>query len=156
MDRCAAVPAWLRAAEGVVAGAMPDAQTGKHCADPHDCAFKAYCLGLDSPAEEHPIELLPDGAGKALAKRLREANGYTSILQPAPDELVGAQAPLFRRIQSAHRSGQAVLLPAAATIMDGLPYPRYFFDFEGIDLAVPRWVGVRPVRANPVSMVLPH
>jgi hypothetical protein len=28
-------------------------------------------------------------------------------------------------------------------------YPRYFFDFDGIDLPVPRWVGVRPYEHVP-------
>jgi hypothetical protein len=30
-----------------------------------------------------------------------------------------------------------------------LPYPRYYFDFEGIDLPVPRWAGVRPYEQIP-------
>jgi len=30
-----------------------------------------------------------------------------------------------------------------------LPYPRYSFDFEGIDLPVPRWIGVRPYEQIP-------
>ncbi len=33
--------------------------------------------------------------------------------------------------------------------MKGYPYPRYFFDFEGIDLPVPRWIGVRPYEQIP-------
>ena len=33
--------------------------------------------------------------------------------------------------------------------IDALPYPRYYFDFEGIDLAVPRWEGVRPYEQIP-------
>jgi hypothetical protein len=33
--------------------------------------------------------------------------------------------------------------------MAQFPYPRYFFDFEGIDLPVPRWRGVRPYEHIP-------
>ena len=33
--------------------------------------------------------------------------------------------------------------------MNGFGYPRYYFDFEGIDLAVPRWTGVRPYEQIP-------
>jgi hypothetical protein len=93
--------------------------------------------------------LLPNAAGKALAKKLREASGYISILEPTPAELIGKQAELYRRIQAAHRSGQAILEPGATAIMRGYSYPRYFFDFEGIDLAVPRWAGVRPYEQIP-------
>lgn len=34
-------------------------------------------------------------------------------------------------------------------IINAFPYPRYFFDFEGIDLPVPRWRGVRPYEQIP-------
>jgi Domain of unknown function(DUF2779) len=34
-------------------------------------------------------------------------------------------------------------------VLAALPYPRYYFDFEGIDLAVPRWTGVRPYEHIP-------
>jgi hypothetical protein len=75
---------------------------------------------------------------------LREAKGYTSILEPKPDELTGKQANLYRRVQIAHRTGQPVLEPGSDAALKMLPYPRYYFDFEGIDFPVPRWRGVRP------------
>jgi hypothetical protein len=93
--------------------------------------------------------LLPDAAGKSLARKLREAKGYTSILDPKPAELTGKQADLYRRIQTAHRTGKAVLEPGSGAPLIALPYPRYYFDFEGIDLPVPRWQGVRPYEQIP-------
>jgi hypothetical protein len=143
------VPQWADQACAVLAGDMPQVVTGKQCTEPYACPFKAHCLTLDPPRPEHPIELLPDSAGKALAKKLRESKGYTSILQPQPAELAGKQAALYQRIQSAHRHEKPILEPGADRILQRLPYPRYFFDFEGIDLAVPRWTGVRPYEQIP-------
>ena len=147
--RLASVPSWVEAAEKVLGGDLPKIPTGKHCSSPYDCQFQTHCQTLEPPTVEHPIDLLPDAAGKALAKKLREASGYVSILEPAPAELTGKQAELYRRIQTAHRTSQAILEPRATAIMRGYSYPRYFFDFEGIDLAVPRWAGVRPYEQIP-------
>ena len=139
------VPQWRDEAEGVVtADDMPVLTTGKHCSDPFDCPYQGFCVEFDPVGPEHPIELLPDSAGKALARKLREAKGYVSILDPAPEELTGKQADLYRRIQAAHRNGEGILAPGSAERMAELPYPRYFFDFEGIDLPVPQWPGTRP------------
>jgi hypothetical protein len=140
---------WLKDAQVVLDGKMPEVVTGKQCSDPYDCPFLGYCEKLDPPGPEHPIELLPDSAGKGLAKKLRDAKGYTSILDPKPDELTGKQADLYRRIQIAHRTGKAVLEPGADAFLKALPYPRYYFDFEAIDLPVPRWNGVRPYEHIP-------
>lgn len=143
------VPAWLKGAQAVLAGGMPQVLTGRQCTEPYDCPFLGHCEKLDPPGPEHPIELLPDSAGKGLARKLREAKGYTSILDPKPEELTGKQADLYRRIQAAHRVGKAILESGSDTPLKALPYPRYYFDFEGIDLPVPRWKGVRPYEHIP-------
>ncbi len=154
--RRANVPAWLDCCvSAVVAGGMPDASVGSQCDKPYACSFHEFCEALEPERAEHPIELLPDSAGKGLARKLRANKGYTSILEPAPEELTGAQAELYRRIQAAHRDGQSVTVPGADAVLNGLPYPRYFFDFEGIDLPVPRWVGVRPYEQISISVVMP-
>ena len=143
------VPIWLARAQDVVAGPMPAAVTGKQCSDPYACPFTAFCEPLDPPRPAHPIELLPDTAGKKLAKNLRDAKGYESLLEPKADELTGKEADLYRRMQRAHRSGEAVIEPGCAEILAAYLYPRYYFDFEGIDLPVPHWVGVRPYEQIP-------
>lgn len=143
------VPAWLKQAQAVLAGDMPRIVTGKQCSNPYKCPFKGHCVKLDPPEPEHPIELLPDLAGKVLARKLRDAKGYNSILDPTPEELTGKQADLYHRIQYAHRMGKAVLEPGSDVALKALPYPRYYFDFEGIDLPVPRWKGVRPYEHIP-------
>jgi hypothetical protein len=128
---------------------MPAVNTGRQCTKPYACVFHSYCCEHDPPGPEHPIELLPDKAGKDLARKLRETRGYVSILEPKSEELTGKQAELYRRIQDAHRTGQAVFADGADALIASLAYPRYYFDFEGIDLPVPRWRGVRPYEHIP-------
>lgn len=149
MGRIDQVPQWRDNAEASLEGDMPELTTGRQCNDPYACPFLDYCQAQDPPGPEHPIELLPDAAGKALARKLREQNGYVSILDPAPEELTGKQSELYQRIQEAHRTGDAVWAAGSVERMAEFVYPRYFFDFEGIDLPVPRWAGVRPYEQIP-------
>lgn len=142
------VPQWLAAAQQVLAGAIPVVETGKQCEEPYACPFLKHCKPLDPPGPEHPIELLP-GAGKMLAKKLREEKGYTSLLEPDPSEFTGKGAPLFRRMQRAHASGEAILEADSHVELAAQSWPRYYFDFEGIDLPVPHWAGVRPYEHVP-------
>jgi len=148
VERKTRVPIWLAQAKETLTGPMPDIATGKHCSEPYDCAFQKYCELRDPPGPPHPIELLP-GSGKALARKLKETKGYTSILDPKPDELTGRQASLYRRIQSAHRVGKPILEEGSGAAIDSLTYPRYYFDFEAIDFPVPQWPGLRPYEHVP-------
>jgi hypothetical protein len=143
------VPLWLAAAQQVLAGAMPAIVTGKQCTTPYPCPFFTHCKPLDPPGPEHPIELLPGSAGKKLARKLRESKGYVSLLEPEPSELTGKDAALYRRMQRAHRSGEAVLEADSHVALAALAWPRYYLDFEGIDLPVPRWAGLRPYEHVP-------
>ena len=149
MLRQAMMPEWLAQAQHVLQGAMPQITTGRHCSEPYSCPFLDYCKPLDPPAVEHPIELLPDAPGKKLAKTLRENKGYASLLEVPPEAFTGERAALYKRIQTAHRTGQGIREPASRDAIQALPYPRYYFDFEGIDLPVPRWPGVRPYEQIP-------
>jgi hypothetical protein len=143
------VPDWRAASEGVLAGAMPSVQTGAQCSKPYDCPFYDHCKTLDTPGPQHPLTLLPGVGGKSLARKLNQQRGYTLLIEPQPSEFIGADAALYCRMQIAHRTGQPVLEPGSAAPLAALPYPRYYFDFEGIDLPVPRWAGVRPYEQIP-------
>jgi hypothetical protein len=147
--RIAEVPNWHAAAQRVLAGNLPDIQTGNQCTKPYACPFYDHCTTLDLPGPEHPLTLLPGSGGKNLAKKLNERRDYTALHEPHPSELTGSDAALFCRMQTAHRTGQPILEPGSAGLFAALPYPRYYFDFEGIDLPVPRWVGVRPYEQIP-------
>jgi Domain of unknown function(DUF2779) len=149
VGRTAEVPNWHAASQRILAGALPDIQTGKQCAKPYACPFYDHCKTLDTPGPEHPLTLLPGSGGKNLARRLNERHGYTALHEPHPSELTGADAAIFCRMQTAHRTSQPILEPGSAAAFAALPYPRYYFDFEGIDLPVPRWAGVRPYEQIP-------
>ncbi|MEQ8249552.1 MAG: DUF2779 domain-containing protein [Alphaproteobacteria bacterium] len=141
------VEGWLHEANQLLEAGRPEVSMGSQCYAPHPCPFQDRCRELEPLAEDHPLELLP-GSGKALAKKLRE-QGYRSLLDPREDEFVGKDAALFKRMQVGHRDGRAVLEPDAAEIINRLPFPRYFFDFEGIDMPVPIWTGTRPYEQIP-------
>jgi CRISPR/Cas system-associated exonuclease Cas4 (RecB family) len=143
------VPVMIASALDMLAGPMPIEVTGKQCTKPHGCNFLGFCEKLDPPKPAHPIELLPDSAGKKLAKKLKDSMGYVSLLEPAPVELSGANAALYLRMQEAHRTGLPYLSKDSGQGIVNLPYPRYYFDFEGIDLAIPEWEGVRPYEQIP-------
>jgi len=143
------VPNWHAAAQQVLLGAMPATQTGAQCSKPYACAFHNYCTTLDTPGPEHPLTLLPGIGGKSTAKKLNQQRGYTALHEPQPSEFTGDDAALYCRMQTAHRTGLPVLEPGSGSRFAVLPYPRYYFDFEGIDLPVPRWVGVRPYEQIP-------
>ena len=49
------VPNWHAAAQQVLAGAMPEIQTGPQCSKPYACAFHGHCTALDAPRPEHPL-----------------------------------------------------------------------------------------------------
>jgi len=149
MKRLESVPGWLARAKADLTADMPAVTTGKHCNDPYDCPFQGFCEAQQPPAVANPIELLPGAVGKKLARKLGEMKGYVSMLDPSPEELTGTRADLYRRVQEAHRTGQGILADGSAQFMAQFPYPRYYFDFEGIDLPVPRWDGVHPYEQIP-------
>ena len=143
------VPLWIQEAKTMLTGRMPKAVSGSQCSKPHGCGYLGHCKKLDPPKPAHPIELLPDVGGKNLARKLKAEHGYVSLLDPKPNELVGSNAKLYKRMQLAHFSGKPYLSPDSGTALEDLPYPRYYFDFEGIDLAIPVWQGVRPYEQIP-------
>jgi hypothetical protein len=139
------VPAWIAESQAVLAGPEPDIRTGAHCKKPYDCPFMAYCSAQEPPLPEYPVSLLPGSDGKALARKLA-AKGYADLRDvPEADMPAGK----FRRIWHATRTGKPYLDPQAAKVLRALPWPRYYFDFETIDFAVPRWAGARPWQQVP-------
>jgi hypothetical protein len=150
--RMAEVPNWVQSARDTLAMPnIPVARTGPQCKKPHECPFKDKCLKLEPAPPKHPLTLLPGIGGKSLAKKLAAA-GYQSILELEQTSLVSSDpktTALYQRIQKAHQTGKFILNPRARDVIDALPYPRYFFDFEGIDAAIPVWEGVRPYQQIP-------
>jgi hypothetical protein len=146
------VEEWVSEARATIAlKEMPEATTGKQCQKPHACPFEDRCKAMEPSGAENPISLLPDIGGKSLAKKLA-AKGIVSLTETPEDELVSSDASrtaLYHRMRRAHRAKSPELELSARDVIDALPYPRYYFDFEGIDLAIPIWRGVRPFEQIP-------
>ena len=134
------------AARAVLVGAEPERDMGAHCDKPFACSFKSWC-GRDRPTEpEWPITLLPDAAGKAVARTLA-TEGVSDLLEVGPDRM---PTPKLARVHSATVSGIAHVDRAAIRAeTQGWTYPRTFLDFETIQFPVPRWLGTRPYEQIP-------
>jgi hypothetical protein len=83
-------------------------------------------------------------AGKAVAA-LREA-GYRD-LRDVPEEAL--KAPGHIRVWRATKDGRAEIVVGASRELSPLPYPRFYLDFETVQMAVPVWTGTRPYEQLP-------
>ena len=117
----------------------PDIPMGPQCTAPFACPFYDHCLG---PQPEMPVTWLP--GGQSAASRLINA-GYNDIRQ-IPDGFITNS--LAERCRQVSLSGEYVLDPAAGEELRSLGWPRYYFDFETMAPAVPRFMGTRPYRAQ--------
>jgi len=136
------VPHWVTGARDTLAGSMPDVAIGAHCNEPFECPFRTFC---DPEPLEYPVDLLPDRACKKLARELA-ADGYTDLREVPPGRMT---TPFLERVHRVTLTGQPELDRAAAVIINVLPWPRYYLDFETIGFTVPMWAGKRPFQALP-------
>lgn len=138
-----AVPQWISAAQATLAGGEPDIVPGDQCETPFSCPFIGYCeKDLPNPPE-YPVELLP--RGRATAAVLR-AEGYEDLREVPKNRL---SHPLHQRIHQASLDKKAFLGPEAAEILQALPFPRFYMDFETINPAIPLWANSRPYQQIP-------
>jgi hypothetical protein len=120
-------------------GGEPNIAMGPQCTTPFACPFYEYCLG---PQPEMPVSWLP--GGKTAANRLRNA-GYADIRDVPDGYLTNEVAEMCRQ---AAVSGQYILEPSAGEELRALGWPRYYFDFETMGPAVPRFADTRPYSAQ--------
>jgi hypothetical protein len=137
------VESWLNGAQETLAGNEPERKTGGHCSKPFDCAHLDYCRGQEPELPLYPLAILPYSA-KLAAKLVEE--GIGDIREIPPGRLANNLQERVRRVTA---SGNAELTQEAGDILRGLPYPRYYFDFETVGFAVPIWTGTRPYRQVP-------
>jgi hypothetical protein len=136
------VPHWVAGARETLAGSMPNVSVGAHCTEPFECPFRSFC---EPDPLEYPVDLLPDRAGKRLARELA-ADGYADLREAPPDRMT---TPLLERVHRVTLTGKPELDHAAAEIINVLPWPRYYLDFETMGWTVPVWAGTRPFQALP-------
>jgi len=129
-------------ARDAVIGPMPSIHVGAHCTKPYDCQFQSHCWPNDT---EYPIA----GLGGSRAKLGNfVALGAHDIRDVAAHDLSAATQQWIHRVTV---SGEPEVIPGAKKILDALPYPRYYLDFETIGPAVPIWKGTRPYAAVPIQ-----
>lgn len=133
------VPKWISAARKTLKGVEPEIAPGEQCSKPFACPFQAYCI---PEVSGYPLEVLKD---KALVAELHTA-GYTDLRKVPKSRL---SKPKHLRLWQATKTGRAMLEPAAAEALAGLPYPRYYLDFETIQFTVPIWLGTRAYQQLP-------
>ncbi|MGB5275627.1 MAG: DUF2779 domain-containing protein [Gammaproteobacteria bacterium] len=118
----------------------PERHVDGHCNKPFPCEFKSYCEQQDG---EYPVSALPNAA-KAI--QMLYANGIYDI-RNIPAGMLSSESHI--RVQRATRTGQAELDDEAARVLNRLEYPRYYLDFEAINLAIPRWENTHPNQQHP-------
>jgi hypothetical protein len=118
----------------------PERHVNGHCNKPFPCEFKSYCAQQDG---DYPISGLPNAA-KAI--QMLHANGIYDI-RDIPTGMLSSEIHL--RVRRATITGQAQLSDEAARMLYKLDYPRYYLDFEAINLAIPRWDNSHPNQQHP-------
>jgi len=134
------VMGWVETLHGVLAGSEPDIKMGDQCTRPFPCPFQAYC----HPSQpDYPVTALP-GNGKIVQDLLAE--GIDDIRDIPEGRLT---SPTHARVRRVTIAGTEEVLPGASELLEELPYPRYYLDFETIGMVVPRWEGTRPYQGLP-------
>jgi hypothetical protein len=143
-DLLPAVPAWVERARAAAGGPLPNIPVGQHCTSPYECPFLHVCWpARGQDGVEYPVAGL-GGGRKQLGVWVM--NGYRDIRDvPAADITAETQS----RIHRVTSAGAAELLPGARAFAAGLPYPRYYLDFETVGPAIPLWAGTRPYQTLP-------
>lgn len=143
--REAEVKAWIADAQAIAGkSSEPAMGTGKHCGQPYECGFFAYCQGQE-PQAQYPVGWLPRIQTKAL-KALVEEDGVKD-LRKVPDDLLNERQ---LRVKAHTLSNQVYFdAPGAAADLAAHKLPAYFLDLETIQFAVPIWKGTRPYQQIP-------
>jgi len=135
------VPGWTAKGMDVLASDAEPVQTpGDHCKTPFPCPFQAYC---DPETAQYPVASLPRIGSMAKALRIR---GWRDI-RDVPDSVPLTAEQI--RVRDVTKSGRAALSSEAGVIINKLPWPRWYMDFETIGFAVPEWAGTRPYQQIP-------
>ncbi len=132
------IPCWVRRFKAVLAGDEPDIRTGPQCHDPFECPFLDHCTPYET---EYPVGCLYRG-GPLVNQLLGE--GITDLREIPEGRLA---KPIHIRQRRVTLSGAFELDREASDLIRGLPYPRYYLDFETVGPPVPIWAGTRPYQA---------
>ncbi len=124
----------------------PEIPAGPHCTNPVTCEFFDRCN--PQPPDDH-IGYLPRlhaGAAEEL-----EEMGVESI-SDIPDDFPLSERQ--RRACTAVQTGDPWFSAELGKELESLKYPLYFMDFESVNPAIPRFLGMRPFDQLPFQWSL--
>jgi hypothetical protein len=136
------VEALVATSVDTVTGDMPDVPVGRHCASPYPCEFHSVCWPTDS---KYPIIGIR-GAKKDIFAWVNK--GLKDILDIPSNEIKGAKRQWIYRVTKA---GKPEVLDGAKKLLEALPYPRYYLDFETTGPGIPVWEGTQPYKHVPIQ-----
>lgn len=125
----------------------PMAPRGSQCHEPQPCPFRRSCNVREPEtqtpaAPAYPLETLP------YLRATTRDHLHSVGVQDARHVPEAFLNPLQRRVQRCFRSDAPYLDNQAAEVLNALPYPRFYLDFETVQFAVPRWPGTSPWRTQ--------
>jgi hypothetical protein len=116
--------------------APPEVPTGPQCINPAVCEFFHHC---NQPLPDDHICYLPRLHASA-AEQLEEMGVESIHAIPADFELSEFQ----RRVCTAMQTGRPWFSTALKGELESLKCPLYFMDFETVNPAIPRFIGMHP------------
>ena len=129
---------WVKAANATLnLVEEPQTEPGKQCSQPFNCSFKKHCSRGEATVE-YPLSILPHG--NTLVAKLK-AEGFRDLREVPAERFVN---PRHIRVHRSSISGLPELDDEAVRLLNALPYPRYYLDFETISFVVPIWVNTSP------------
>lgn len=126
----------------VLESELPDVEMGEQCDSPFACEFAPICQKVIQP--KFPVSLLPRCSATQREKLLDA--GYSDVRDIPDGVLTNAN---HQRVWRATKADKEELNLSELSVIKDWSWPRYYIDFETINLAVPRWEGVRPYSQVP-------
>ncbi len=152
-ERLPLVDRFVARSRAVAGGSEPEIRTGDHCRTPYECPFRGHCdawqASIDGPPPEYPVALLARrnvGRLSTLERSQIDQQVWLDV-RDIPEGFLSD--PRTEDIARAIRNGQPWIAPGLSAALRDLPYPRFYFDFETINPAVPIWAGTRPYQQVP-------
>ena len=133
------VPAWISEHQDILDRPEPLSLVGSKC---DTCEFIKHC---EQGMPEYPVSILPHG--HKVARELQEA-GIQDVRDIPAGRLKNER---HLRVWQSTITKVPYISPMLRLALDRMPYPRFYLDFETINLAIPRWAGTRPHQHVPIQ-----
>jgi len=120
----------------------PKTEIGPHCDSPYECNFKAKCWAHIPKHSVFELNGVWDKTKFELYKR-----GILRIQDIPESEKVSRSKP--QQLKAVRSNSPVIDANGLRDFLNALEYPIYFFDFETINPAIPKFSGLRPYSQVP-------